>query len=541
MTTLKGESLAEKFLIALQERNARETVPFAGVFEGYQNLRLSTADLQQRCTSADQYLTHLKAKVGEQGQTPAQHTQSLQTDISRIRELLADKGRRGDGSAEQKRRKSFDAESGDKHERKQLEKENKTEEMSPEEDTENARLALAKAESLTQSLQTEKQALISKIMTDKLHALDEINKLTEEIAHLRTKINPLSTGQNLYANSTAFGGGKVILSAVAGNTSFESVSGSCVPDRCRHLVPAHSGSVTDVLFGGEESGGKVVTAGEDGCVKVWDPSNGALRSKLLMAGDSNTAVSVLAVAIKGDLVVAACSDRSARVWSYPPGSCRQLAHLSGHQQRISCIDFWKGGSQVVTGSHDLTMKIWEVERSTDQSSTSSLETIRVPSKVTALAAYEDALQMVLGHSDGSLRFWDARAGAWSHAVAALHSSPITSVQWSAGGTLVLTSGSGKDNTLKLTDTRTLQTVATLSHEKYSAPAGSANRASVTPDGRFVAAGSSDHLVYVWDATTSRVTAHLEAHSAPVTGCHWSLHQSSQLASVDKDGILAVWG
>ena len=50
------------------------------------------------------------------------------------------------------------------------------------------------------------------------------------------------------------------------------------------------------------AGTLLATASDDGSVKLWDASSGQMRSKLSVTGSAAAGVSVLAAAVKGDLV-----------------------------------------------------------------------------------------------------------------------------------------------------------------------------------------------------------------------------------------------
>ena len=125
----------------------------------------------------------------------------------------------------------------------------------------------------------------------------------------------------------------------------------------------------------------------------------------------------------------------------------------------------------------------------------------------------------------------------------LHGDQITSVQCcdsgSGSGPCVLTAS--RDNALKVVDTRTYETLAALTHDYYRT-ASNHGRASISSDGRHVAAGSGDKLVYIWEVTGERLVAQLESHEAAVMACCWSPGggRGAQLASCDKDGVVAIW-
>jgi autophagy-related protein 16 len=91
--------------------------------------------------------------------------------------------------------------------------------------------------------------------------------------------------------------------------------------------------------------------------------------------------------------------------------------------------------------------------------------------------------------------------------------------------------------LKLVDIRKYEAIKTYRSPSYRNGVHW-NRAAVSPDGQFIAAGSADGVVHVWNLQTAEEVATLQGHKAVVEACSWSA--MDQLASVDKDKRLILW-
>ena len=61
----------------------------------------------------------------------------------------------------------------------------------------------------------------------------------------------------------------------------------------------------------------------------------------------------------------------------------------------------------------------------------------------------------------------------------------------------------------------------------------------SPDGKWVASGSEDQTVQVWDAATGQHLLTYRGHSALVTAVAWS-PDGTRLASAGEDGTVQVW-
>jgi len=60
------------------------------------------------------------------------------------------------------------------------------------------------------------------------------------------------------------------------------------------------------------------------------------------------------------------------------------------------------------------------------------------------------------------------------------------------------------------------------------------RCSWSPDDKFIAAGSSDRIVYVWNALTGQVAHRLAGHKAPVNDVKFNPSKRYQIASGSTD-------
>jgi WD40 repeat protein len=120
----------------------------------------------------------------------------------------------------------------------------------------------------------------------------------------------------------------------------------------------------------------------------------------------------------------------------------------------------------------------------------------------------DGKQVVSGSYDKTVRLWDAATGAALQTLEG-HLGPVNSVAFSPDGKQVV-SGS-YDKTVRLWDAATGAALQTL--EGHSGPVSSV---AFSPDGKQVVSGSYDDTVRLWDAATGAALQTLEGHSGPVS-------------------------
>ncbi len=113
-----------------------------------------------------------------------------------------------------------------------------------------------------------------------------------------------------------------------------------------------------------------------------------------------------------------------------------------------------------------------------------------------------------------------------------HKDDVNSVTWSPDGKY-LASGS-EDETVKIWDAKSGESLKTLeghSHFVWSV--------SWSPDGKYLASGAGDNNVIIWDANSGEKLQTLKGHSCAVWFLCWS-PDGKYLASESHDNILKIW-
>ncbi|XP_046415575.1 autophagy-related protein 16-1 isoform X1 [Neodiprion fabricii] len=291
------------------------------------------------------------------------------------------------------------------------------------------------------------------------------------------------------------------------------------------IQDAHDGEVNAVKWSPVDR--IVATGGADRKVKLWDVSKGSYDSKGMLVG-SNAGVMSVDFDSTGSLILGASNDFASRVWTV---SDLRLRHtLTGHCNKVMAAKFLGEPSKVVTGSYDRTLKIWDLR------SRACIETKFAGSSCNDVVISDGSGSTIIsGHFDKTIRFWDTRAESSSNNI--LLQGKVTSLDLSRDAHYLLSCV--RDDTLKLLDLRMNQIIGTFSADGFKVGCDWA-RATFSPDGQYIAVGSSNGSVFIWSVSSNKVESVLKDHTSSVTAVAWH-PQGTYLASVDRTKQATIWG
>lgn len=175
------------------------------------------------------------------------------------------------------------------------------------------------------------------------------------------------TGEELYrldghsagVSSAAYSpDGKYIVTASEDHTArvWQLPEGSRSPADDQTVQPlltleGHSGWVRSAAY--SPDGQHILTASDDGTVRVWDAQTG--RPVRSLEGHTGRVWSAIN-SPDGQHIVTASDDGTARIWDVWTG--QPLRVLEGHTDQVWSAAYSPDGQYIVTGSADLTARIW---------------------------------------------------------------------------------------------------------------------------------------------------------------------------------------
>jgi WD40 repeat protein len=235
-------------------------------------------------------------------------------------------------------------------------------------------------------------------------------------------------------------------------------------------------------------------------------------------------VNCCAFSPNGKQIVSGSGDNKLIIWE--TGTGKEIATLIGHSKPVTTCGFSPDGKQIISGSDDGTIIIWD--------STTMTELAKITGHsdcVNACAFSPDGELILSGSSDTTLKLWETRTRKETATLIG-HSKPVTTCSFSPDGKQII-SGSG-DTTLKLWEVRTATTIYTLTgHDEW------VRSCAFSPDGKQIVSCSDDKTLKIWDIGTGDERKTLAGHTKWVLSCDFS-PDGKQIVSASNDKTLKLW-
>ncbi len=172
--------------------------------------------------------------------------------------------------------------------------------------------------------------------------------------------------------------------------------------RVTQVFYGHNGPVNSAAF--SPDGTKLVTAGDDGTVIIWDVAT----AEALMTLSGHTDLVEDAVwSPDGKYIASSSADNTAILWDASTGE--EIRQFSGHTDWVRRVAFSPDGKTLVTASDDMTARIWDV--ATGQ----TLHILSGHTDVVSDAVFSPDGKMIATSSwDNTAMIWDAATGQPIH-------------------------------------------------------------------------------------------------------------------------------
>ncbi|KAF9109638.1 hypothetical protein BGX27_007386 [Mortierella sp. AM989] len=201
---------------------------------------------------------------------------------------------------------------------------------------------------------------------------------------------------------------------------------------------------------------------------------------------------------EGDMIVTGSEDMTVRVWNTDTGEC--IFTSKTHKGIVSAVNFSPTRRQFAAGGHEKTIRLWDVE-STGKKCRSQL--LGDKSGATIIKHSPDGNQLASAWGDKRIRIWEIKT----------RKSDKT----------------GKSGKTGKADKK----VTLLDHDSKI------TRIEFSSNAEKIASGSEDMVVWLWDIKTGHCVHKLQGHIGNITSFGFSLNEG-HLASGSWDGTVRPW-
>ncbi len=244
-----------------------------------------------------------------------------------------------------------------------------------------------------------------------------------------------------------------------------------------------------------------------------------------LTGHSGSVWSVT-VTPDGEQVISGSQDGTIKIWNLNSGNL--ICTISAHDDSVHTIATTADGLYVISGSHDTTIKIWNLK--TGQ----LVRTLRGHfGSVNTVILTPDGSKIISASSDSSLKIWNIKTGEVLHTlIGHTRSVQAVTIVFSKNNKWVI-SGS-YDKTIKVWNLETGKEELALNDSHW------VGCITATPDGKRVISALEDGTLTVWKVGTWEKEYILKGHSNSVRTVAVTPDGKRIISGSSNDGTLKIW-
>ncbi len=277
-------------------------------------------------------------------------------------------------------------------------------------------------------------------------------------------------------------------------------------------------------------GNFVSIATDDDIVRIWDIKKQKISKEL--KGHSGLIRSI-SYSADGQFIVTASQDKTIRIWEASTGKLSNL--LTGHNTWVYSASISGDQQSVVSSSND-EIRLCKLS---DASLLAELKGNALPHSI---SCDKTGKNILIGSYDNTIKIWDVNDGKFVRILEG-HTGLVLSANYSPDGKLIVSASS--DSTVRIWDVNSGKQLMVLKHP-YAA-----HFAIFSPDGKFILTACEDGWIYnsdysskeniarIWSVSDGKLITKLVGHGAPVLNACFS-PDGERVITVSKNGQGKIW-
>lgn len=304
----------------------------------------------------------------------------------------------------------------------------------------------------------------------------------------------------------------------------ESTKFSITPWRRVRLVYTlneHQGAIDSLLFSPDSS--LLISGGgrNDAQMKIWSLATGKSLTQLRA---QTRGILAMAIDPYGKHLISGGEDSEINIWDWQSGKYQSA--LLEHDSSITALEISPDGKTLVSGGLD-GMKVWDIGILPQHLHYNLTNT---GNPVNAIAINSNGYLLASGDLNGKVQFWNLRTGTYTSEFQP-HDKTISGLVFTADGKTLITAS--RDRTIKVWDLASGQLLNTLSGHL-----GEIRAIALHPTHPVLATAGNDGII-IWNLETGKITTRLKEHKNWVASLAFS-PDGRYLASGSFDATVKVW-
>ncbi|KAL7798225.1 hypothetical protein V8C37DRAFT_249141 [Trichoderma ceciliae] len=283
---------------------------------------------------------------------------------------------------------------------------------------------------------------------------------------------------------------------------------------CIQTIKALEGRVAAAIFSAD--GRRVISNGSNNTLHIWDANTGACL--LTLEGHEGPVVFAV-LSADGQWIASGSVDKTVRLWDINTGAC--VRTLSGHKSDLLSIHFLNDGKRLATADENGNINIWDVDTGDCLQNFRGIDGDETAPLCASCAVSPDSQKAAFGLQGGEVDIRDINTGEYIKTLQHDEFVHISQVVFSADGHRLISSGATNfDGSIRIWDTKTWSHIKTLVGHT-----GEVDSVTFSQDGQWVASGSRDETIRIWNATadaTNSTAVHLVSRVEFSPNGKWAL-------------------